>query len=91
MDTEFWEVLVSAAAMFFNLGYIGQVVKTYKTQEVSCLSLFQWVGFCLASLVFVGFYLHLKLWIMSAVSAFGLICCLVMLSMIMMYKDKATC
>ncbi|MDQ6994762.1 MAG: hypothetical protein Q9M18_04120 [Mariprofundaceae bacterium] len=87
MDIDFWQLLASMAGIAFSVGFIDQIRITYKTRNVHGLSMMQWLVFFAASAVFTAYYIHLEQWLMVIVSIFGTLCCLMIVSMIVKYKE----
>jgi len=83
---DYWQVCGSLAAVAFTIGFVDQVRKTYKTRNVDGLSLVQWLVFAGASLMFTAYYIHLQQWLMVLVSAFGTVCCLLIVLMFLKYS-----
>jgi len=86
MHIDGWQLSGSLAALAFTIGFIDQIRMTHKTQDVTGLSVLQWMVFATASMIFAAYYVHLEQWMMVAVSVFGTLCCLLMLIMIFKYR-----
>jgi len=83
---DLWQMMGSAAALAFSVGFVDQLRMTWKTHNVDGLSLLQWVVFAAASAMFVAYYIHLNQWMMVAVSIFGTSCCLMIIALIFKYR-----
>jgi len=81
-----WQLAATAAAMLFNASFISQVRITYKNRDVQGLSLSQWLGFAIGTMVFIGFYANLHQWLMVSVSVLGLVCTISMCLMIIRFR-----
>ncbi|TLS67845.1 hypothetical protein FE236_08250 [Mariprofundus erugo] len=88
MNIDLWQLLGSAAALSFTLGFVDQLRITFKTREVDGLSLLQWLVFAAASAAFAAYYVHLEQWMMVAVSIFGTSCCVTMLALIFKFRHR---
>jgi len=84
-----WQVIGALAATAFTVGFVDQLRMTIKTRNVDGLSLLQWAIFTTASAIFAVYYVHLDQWIMVVVSAFGTLCCLSMMGMIVRFRRVA--
>jgi len=82
-----WQLLASIAGISFTAGFIDQIRVTYKTRNVHGLSMVQWLVFFAASAIFTAYYIHLEQWLMVIISIFGTLCCLVIIWMIVKYKE----
>ncbi|MBL1352803.1 MAG: hypothetical protein COA61_005635 [Zetaproteobacteria bacterium] len=87
MHIDFWQLLASIAGIAFTFGFIDQIRVTYKTRNVHGLSMMQWLVFFAASAIFTAYYIHLEQWLMVVISIFGTLCCLMIVSMIIKYKE----
>ncbi|MDQ6974446.1 MAG: hypothetical protein Q9M10_06140 [Mariprofundaceae bacterium] len=87
MHIDFWQLLASTAGIAFTFGFIDQIRVTYKTRNVHGLSMMQWLVFFAASAIFTAYYIHLEQWLMVIISIFGTLCCLMIVSMIIKYKE----
>ncbi|MDQ6952470.1 MAG: hypothetical protein Q9M15_02975 [Mariprofundaceae bacterium] len=87
MHIDFWQLLASIAGIAFTFGFIDQIRVTYKTRNVHGLSMMQWLVFFAASAIFTAYYIHLEQWLMVIISMFGTLCCLMIVSMIVKYKE----
>ena len=67
----FWELAASCGAVLFTASTFGQWFKIKETGSVANLSVIQWLGYSVASLVFVMFYLQMGAYIMASVSTVG--------------------
>jgi len=87
MHIDSWQLLASIAGIAFTFGFIDQIRVTYKTRNVHGLSMMQWLVFFAASAIFTAYYVHLEQWLMVVISIFGTFCCLIIISMIVKYKE----
>ncbi|PIP02434.1 MAG: hypothetical protein COW18_02410 [Zetaproteobacteria bacterium CG12_big_fil_rev_8_21_14_0_65_54_13] len=87
MDIDIWQMMGSMAALAFTVGFVDQLRITYKTRDVEGLSLLQWLVFAVASATFCAYYVHLEQWLMAAVSVFGTLCCLAIITMIWKFRS----
>jgi len=87
LNIDAWQMMGSVAALAFTVGFLDQLRMTYKTRNVEGLSLFQWLVFVLASAMFTAYYVHLNQWLMVIVSAFGTLCCLAILAMVIRFRE----
>jgi len=87
LDT--WQLLGTLAAASFTIGFVDQLRLTYKMRNVDGLSLMQWMVFTGASAIFAAYYAHLDQWMMTTVSVFGTLCCLLIVLMILRFRRVA--
>jgi len=87
MNIDSWQLLASIAGIAFTFGFIDQIRVTRKTRNVHGLSMTQWLVFFVASAIFTAYYIHLEQWLMVIISVFGTLCCLIIISMIVKYKE----
>jgi len=84
---DYWQVLGSIAALIFSVGFVDQLRVTWVTKNVDGISLFQWCVFTIASGIFTAYYVHLSQWLMVTVSFLSTICCLLIVVMILKYRN----
>lgn len=72
---DIFQLAASVAATTFTASMACQWIELEEVPVAQGLSLLQWIGFTLASLIFVIFYCHLEQFAMATISAFGMLMC----------------